>query len=97
MQRAGQRASTAAKRKAKAAEPEGVPPAPKTLADAVRWSSWAMHAVATGRLDARSGHEIGYLVNAFMSSVDRRTLQRRVEELTAQLEAVGVARPRAVK
>lgn len=72
---------------AKAALVHGVPDAPQTLEDAVQWSSWAMHAVATGALDARVGHEIGYLVNAFKAAVEKRDLLREIAQLRADLAA----------
>lgn len=73
------------KRLAKAANPKDVPRAPKTLEDAVVWSSWAMHSVAVGEIDARTGHEIGYLVNAFKAAVEKRDLLREIEALRAEL------------
>ncbi len=83
----GGRATGVAKRARKTADPEDVPSAPKTLQDAVTWSSWAMHAVACGRIDARTGHEIGYLVNAFKAAVEKRDLERQIHELRAELAA----------
>ena len=46
-----------------------------------------MHAVACGRIDARTGHEIGYLVNAFKAAVEKRDLERQIQELRAELTA----------
>ncbi len=86
MRRAGARAQVEAKRRTKALLPEGVPPAPETLQDAVAWSSWAIRSVATGEIDPRVGHEIGYLVNAFKAAVEKRDLLRELEELRAQLD-----------
>ena len=91
---AGGRAAAAKKREAATARPADCPAAPRTLADAVRWSSWAMLAVATGDIDARTGHEIGYLVNAFKAAVEKRDLERQIEELRAEL-AEARKRPRA--
>lgn len=65
--------------------PPGLPRAPKTLDDAVQWSSWAMHAVAAGIIDARTGHEIGYLVNAFKAAVEKRDLQLEIARLSKQI------------
>lgn len=86
MRRAGARAQAEAKRRTKALLPEGVPRAPETLQDAVEWSSWAIRSVATGEIDPRVGHEIGYLVNAFKAAVEKRDLLRELEELRAQLD-----------
>lgn len=79
------RASGDRKRAHGDALPAGLPRAPKTLDDAVQWSSWAMHATATGVIDARTGHEIGYLVNAFKAAVEKRDLLREIEQLRAKL------------
>ena len=87
MRQAGGRATAGSKRTARAALPANVPRAPETLQDAVAWSSWAMRAVAVGEIDARTGHEIGYLVNTFKAAVEKRDLQREIEELRAELAA----------
>ena len=87
MRQAGGRATAGSRRTARAALPANVPRAPETLQDAVAWSSWAMRAVAVGEIDARTGHEIGYLVNAFKAAVEKRDLQREIEELRAELAA----------
>ena len=47
---AGGVASAVAKRDRKTADPDDVPTAPRTLQDAVTWSSWAIHGVACGRI-----------------------------------------------
>lgn len=62
------------------------PPPPKTLEDALTWSSWAVWAVTTGKIDGRTGHEIGYILRAFMDG--RKHLDatdQRVKELEAKL------------
>lgn len=78
-------AAGVSKRLAKAANPKLVPKPPRTLQDAVDWSSWAMHSVAIGEIDARTGHEVGYLVNAFKAAVEKRDLLREIEALRAEL------------
>lgn len=96
VRQAGGRAAGVARRLVKAARPEDLPPAPRTLEDAVRWSSWAMHAVACGRIDARTGHEVGYLVNAFKAAVEKRDLLREIDLLREELAAARKSRgPRA--
>ena len=85
VRQAGGRASAVAKRDRKTADPDDVPRAPRTLQDAVTWSSWAIHGVACGRIDARTAHEIGYLVNAFKAAVEKRDLERQIAELRAEL------------
>jgi hypothetical protein len=66
--------------------PEGMLRPPKTLDDAVRWSAWAMHAAVTGVIDARTAHEVGFLVNSFTASLQKRDLQREIAELRKQLD-----------
>jgi hypothetical protein len=78
-------ASGKRKQELRASLPPGMPRAPKTLEDAVRWSSWAMHATASGIIDSRTGHEIGYLVNAFKAAVEKRDLLKEIEQLRADL------------
>lgn len=63
----------------------GVPPAPQNLADAVLWASWAIHAVASGNLDSRVAHEIGFLVNAFKAAVEKADLLTEIAKLRADL------------
>ena len=94
MRRKGGVATGVARRKAKAANPKLVPDPPRTLEDAVHWSSWAMHAVAIGEIDARTGHEIGYLVNSFKAAVEKRDLLREIEELRAELAQARAAQRR---
>lgn len=72
---------------AKTVLPEGMLRPPKTLDDAVRWSAWAMHAAVTGVIDARTAHEVGFLVNSFTASLQKRDLQREIASLRAQLDA----------
>lgn len=90
------RASAERKRERRASLPAGMPRAPKTLDDAVRWSAWAMHATATGIIDARTGHEVGYLANAFRGALEKRDLLRQIEQLRAELaeakKAAGTGR-----
>ena len=93
----GGRAAGASQREARAERKRRgrVPRAPKTLEDAVQWSSWAMHGVATGELDARSGHEIGYLVNAFKAAVEKRDLEIEIKKLRETIASLN-KQPRGV-
>jgi hypothetical protein len=71
-------ASKSRKLKMRTALEDEVPAAPQTVEDAIAWASWAVTAVATGKIDARTGHEIGYVLRAFLDgrkhldSVDTR-------------------------
>ena len=87
LKRQGGQAAGAARRQARAAMPDGVPRAPTNLEDSVKWSSWAMHAIATGEIDHKVGHEVGYLVARFTEAVSKRDLERQVKSLQARLRA----------
>jgi hypothetical protein len=68
------------------------PAAPKTIEDAIEWASWATWAVSVGKLDARTGHEVGFLLRAFLDgrkhadkTDDRvKALRQQLEQLRAQ-------------
>lgn len=67
--------------------PEDAPKPPETLEDALAWASWAVWAVTTGTIDARTGHEVGYILRGFMDG--KKHLDRtdeRVKELEATLK-----------
>jgi len=92
----GGRKAHEVRRRMKAALPHEVPKPPKTLQDAVAWSSWAMYAVATGEIDARTGHEVGYLVNAFKAAVEKRDLLTEIERLREELAEARKGRLQAI-
>jgi hypothetical protein len=63
------------------------PAAPKTIDDAIEWASWATWAVSVGKLDARTGHEVGFLLRAFLDGRKHADkTDERVKRLQAQLE-----------
>jgi hypothetical protein len=70
-----------AKQKAKTAQPEDVPAPPTSLDDAVRYFAWITHAVSTGKLDARTGHEAAYSLNGFKAAIASRDIQREMAAL----------------
>lgn len=72
------------------------PPPPETLEDAVVWASWATYAVATGRIDARTGHEIGYLLRALQDGLKAVDVSERVEELREQVAELKKTNLKAV-
>lgn len=79
--------TNAQRRKTRTADPSEVPEPPKTIHDAIEWASWAVHAVATGKIDARTAHEMAYTLRAFMDG--RRhadSVDERVKELAAKLD-----------
>jgi hypothetical protein len=81
------RSDLSAKRRREMREslPPGLPRAPKTLDDAVQWSSWATHAVAAGVIDARIAHEVSVSIREFRMSLEKRDLALEVERLKKQL------------
>lgn len=91
----GRAANAIAHRQAKAADPKIVPRAPRTLEDAVKWSSWTMHAIANGSLDPRVGHECGYLIARFTEALNKRDLLRKIEDLERKLADAQRQSPRA--
>ena len=79
-------AARRARRDAKRASiPDDVPPEPRSLDDAFRFAAWLTHAIATGRLDARTGHESGYCLQRFQSIAEKRDLERQIKQLRAEL------------
>lgn len=90
---AGGKAAGKARREAAAAARPDLPPGmprrrPRTLDDAVRWSSWSVLAVATGAIDARTAHEISVLLQTFTKAVERREVLRKIDSLSERLEQV---------
>jgi hypothetical protein len=55
-----------------------------------------MHAIATGDLDARTGHEVGYLVARFTEALNKRDLLAEIEQLRRDLAAARKEIPRPV-
>jgi len=68
------------------------PPPPESLEDAVEWASWATHAVATGLIDSRTAHEVGYLLNALRGALEKAHIAEEVRELREQLEVLRPGR-----
>lgn len=65
--------------KVRVADPDSVPDKLETVEDAVAWAGWAVKAVATGMIDSRTAHEVGFLCRAFMDG--RRHLDRTDERI----------------
>lgn len=78
-------------------DPGETPPAPKTLEDVVRWASWATYAVATGEIDSRTAHEIGYLCNALERSLEKVNTAREVAEIQKQLTELRSTKVRSIR
>lgn len=74
------------------ADPSEVPDRPKTIEDAIEWASWAVWAVATGEIDARTGHEVGYVLRAFLDGRKHADdVDDRVKELKAKMDELREA------
>ena len=71
----------------------GCPPRPENIDDCVKWGSWAVTMVATGRLDAKTAREVGFLIRVLMDALEKQTIddvRRQIEELKAgKLRAIG--------
>ncbi|CAN5872334.1 hypothetical protein BH11GEM2_BH11GEM2_06720 [soil metagenome] len=70
---------------AKGVFPDDVPAVPKTLDDATKYYAWIVNAVATGRLDARSGHECSFALHGFRAAAEKRDLEREIKKLRDEL------------
>jgi hypothetical protein len=66
-----------------------VPALPKSLDDAVKYFAWITDAIARGKIDARSGHEMAYALNGFKAAAEKRDLEREIKALRARLEAIN--------
>lgn len=65
---------------------KGVPKRPDNLEEASAFSSWAFHAVASGEIDGDTNRSIQYGVSVFKSTIEKRDLERRIKQLTKQVE-----------
>lgn len=69
--------------------PEGLPPPPQTIADAMRYASWAVDAVSKGPdgggIDVRRAREITGLLREFRGAAEKAVLELRVRELEKAL------------
>lgn len=61
------------------------PPAPETIKDCATWASWAVHAVAVGSIDARTGDTVGKLLNALQRALKDSKLADSVAALREQI------------
>jgi hypothetical protein len=79
--------ATARKR---AREPINAPPPPQTIEDAKLYASWAVEAVASGRVDYRVGNTIQAILRDFRSATEKAELEKEIAELrgiVAELKA----------
>lgn len=86
--RGGERCGEARRAKrgeVKTVTPADAPPIPETLEDAVTYAAWAVHAVATGQIDARTAREVNYGLTTFRMGLEKRDLLRQIRELRAKL------------
>jgi len=90
---AGGQASGTKRRLAKAALPDGVPKAPKTIEDAENFASWLTHAVCVGEIDARTAHEAAVCLREFRGAAEKRIMEREIKALRKEL--AEAKRPRS--
>jgi hypothetical protein len=76
---------------AKAAALRGCPAVPQNLEDAVSYAAWAVHQVASGQMDSRTGHEIAFILNTLKAGLEKRDLLREVQQLRRDLAAARKA------
>lgn len=77
------------KAKTRTAHEEDAPAPPETVADAVRWASWATWAVSVGKIDRGTGRDIGYLVRTFLKGLEKTAVADEVEEIRKMLRTLG--------
>ncbi len=65
--------------------PVQIPPAPKTLRDAVKLSSWITRATLDRTIDVRVSSAATRALRQFQMSVEKRALEQRIEELQERL------------
>jgi hypothetical protein len=70
---------------ARTVTPDVAPATPRTLEDAVTYAAWAVTAVTTGVIDARTAREISTLLTTFRMGLEKRDLLRQITELRAKL------------
>ena len=71
--------------KIKTVDASEAPPPPESIADCASWASWATHAVAVGRIDARTADSVGKLLNALQRALKDGKLVDDVVALRAQI------------
>lgn len=59
---------------------------PTTAADARMWCAWGVWAAASGKIDPKRAHEIGYLARAFLKALETAELGDEIEELREKIE-----------
>lgn len=87
MRSAGGKASKGWRTKAKAADPETVPPRMTSLADAVTVASWIVDAVLRGDVDARTAEAATKACRQFQLGEEKATLLREITKLRTELAA----------
>lgn len=78
--------ATARKLRGADLDPEEVPEAPETLADAVVWAAWAARAAATGKLSTSRANAAAKLLREFRQALERHEAAEQLEEIRRQIE-----------
>ncbi len=81
----GGRALAEKAKREKAALPDGVPRAPRTLEDAEKLASWISRAVLVGEIHPRVAEAATKAVRQFQLTIEKRVLQDRVKDLEREL------------
>lgn len=63
-----------------------------TLADVATWLRWCAVAVATGKIDARTGHEVIVSLKELRPTLEKVGLEEEVRKLRAELAAARQGR-----
>lgn len=58
---------------------------PETAADARRWAAWTVWATASGLVDSRTAHELGYTIRAYLKAYEKVDMSDELEELKDQV------------
>lgn len=64
------------------------PPPPQTIEDAKAYASWAVEAVASGRIDYRVGNTVQAILREFRSATEKVDLAKRYEALRKEVDTM---------
>lgn len=76
--RKGHRAIAEKAKRGRTVAAEDAPPPPESHEDVVSWLSWVTFAMATGKLDNKTGHDIAYTLRALREALTQRDVAEEV-------------------